>query len=333
MLSIDSSVVPDRGCICVSIQGGDTAGNVREKYGEVVAATINASNIDNHYYGETSEDRYFALLNDKFLHSQIDFSRLESSSFGRDLLQVVELDDEAVSFDAPLSDPVRLRVGTLLTREVMIEKEEGASLVYYGPFSLQQAESGKYLLNATSNRRNMIHRIDSADMGQIITVHEYNDKSMPPVAKFANALELNTYFNKPQGQTAIDWMSDEELVDALAKTLKNARSLNLRPESVRGIRKATEQCTMETSGIYVTDARKARMTALLDDAMAWAGKLDIIAAAFAKPEALRMLLEEEDARQIIMDTVLKTDEVKKQIEAAKSSMTQKSANIAPKKTS
>lgn len=316
VVPIAASAVPDRGCICVSIQGGDTAGVVREKYGDVVVASINANSIENHYYGDTSDDRYFALFNDKFLHSQIEFSRLESSSFGRDLLQIVELDEEGVSFDAPFSEPVRLRMASLLTQEVMIEKEEGTSLVYYGPFSLQPVDSGKYTLNATSARRAMIHRIDSSDMGRIITVHEYNDKSTPPVAKFVSSHELNAFFNKPQGRTAIDWMSDGELVDALAKTLKNARSLNMRPETVRDIRKAIERCTMETAGIYVTDGRKARMAALLEDASAWAGKLDVIAAALAKPEALRPLLQ-GDAYQIVMDAVLKTDEAQEQIERVK----------------
>lgn len=290
MVSVESSAVPDRGCIFVSIQDGGTAAGIRRKYGELVVATINASNIENTRY-PNEQDRYYAMLNERMSNSAIEFSSLSEHSLGRELFQVVELDeDEGISLDAPFSRPVTLRQECVYTSRVMVEKVQGTKLTYYGPFNLAPVSSGEYVLSASADYRNMIHRIDSSEVGDVVSVSRQYDH-FGTVARFITRPAIAKILNKPTGPTAIDWVSDEELIDAVASIIKATRNLKVKPEDLRALRKAIQTCTMETAKIYVTDDRKRRMEELLSQPEVWEEKLDILAFALARPESSEKLME------------------------------------------
>lgn len=290
---INPQVLPDRGAIFVSIQGGEDAGAIQAKYGEIVVATINADNIENrNYNGDDVENHYFARFNEHYLNSEIEFARLENHEFGRTLIQVVGLENESISLRKPPEGPVGLLLGRgyPITRWIMIEREEGSQLVYYGPFSAQQTVTGEYVLDAVADFRKHIFRIDSSEIGEIVSIFRMHDDP-GAAARFIERPVLNELQKYPKTSQTIDWVTDEELIDAIADVLKSAQDLPLSPEDAKTAKKAIEKCDMSSSGLYLTEQRKARMEELLSEPFRWESKIDVLTAALMCPEASTRLVD------------------------------------------
>lgn len=292
-IPINPRVLPDRGAIFVSIQGGEDAGGIRARYGEIVVATINADNIENrNYNGDDVENHYFARLNEHYLNSEIEFARLENHEFGRSLIQVVGLENEGISLLAPPDGPVGLLFdrASPITRWIMVERAEGSQLVYYGPLSAQQTATGEYVLDAVADFRKHIFKIDSSEVGEIVSVFRMHDDP-GAAARFVERSVLNELQKYPKTSQIIDWVTDEELIDAIADVLKSAQDLPLSLEETKTAKKAIEKCDMSSSGLYLSEQRKARMEELLTEPFRWEGKIDVLAAALMRPETSSKLVE------------------------------------------
>lgn len=290
---IPPSVLPDRGAVFVSVQGGDNAGSIEDKFGEVVVATINADNIDNRNYdGEEVGDRCFALLNRRFSHSEIEFASLKDHRLGRSLVQIVELEDADVELTRPLRSPIGLVLDTPapLTQWVMVERVEGSQLSYYGPFTAQQTVSGEYELDAVADFRQRVLKLDSSEIGDIVAV-ERRHENVGNAAKFVERATLNRLYRRLGSARGIDWVTDEELVDALADVMKGAADIKMGAEGIKAIKRAIEKCVITTSGLFLNDERKERMERLLDQPAAWERKIDVLAAAMARPAVSDRLME------------------------------------------
>lgn len=292
---VSPGAFPDRGAIYVRIEGGDAAGSVRGRYGEVVVATINIDAdklVNQRYDGAGVPDRGFAILNEHYKDSSIEFHRLEGHALGRSLVQVVELADGRISLDAPLARPVELVLDqpAPLTSWIMIEKAEGSNLVYYGPFVAQQTSSGEYKLDATPEFREHVMKLSAKEVGETISVNRCYDE-LGVAAKFIARAVLNRLQRRPKSVRMIDWASDAELIDAIASVIKSAQGLNMDSSAIRAAKKAILECTMATSGLYMTDERKDRMVRLLEDPLRWEGEVDVLSAALTRPPASDRLVE------------------------------------------
>lgn len=309
----------DRGAIFISIQGGDNAGSIQARYGEIVVATINASTITNrNYNGQDVEDRNFAMLNEHYRNSEIEFSRVTDHSFGRNLIQIVTLEDDDLSLEKPLDAPVSLLLDlpTLATQWVMIERKEGTQYVYYGPLSAQQTLSGEYELDALTQYRRCIFKLNASEIGKPLSLMRMHDAT-GVAARFIDRSVL-TYLQKyPGSNRTIDWVTDEELVDAIADVVKNAHIGRLDPDDMRRAIKAIETCSMSSSGLYLSDQRKSRMEALLQVPELWENKIDILAEALTRPAAREKLLElglSETYFPRVRDVFIKSEAIQQQVE-------------------
>lgn len=317
LYGVNPAAAPDRGVVYVSIQGDDNAETIQSKYGEIVVVTVNAKDIRNTKYdaGE-SEDQLFAMLNERWTNSQIEFARLDSHSLGRDLIQIVELNDSGADLSSPLSSAVGLKTDPV-TSMVMVEKPDGFNLVYYGPFYAQPVAPGEYELSAVSDFRNMVHRLDSSEIGDVVTVNRGHD-AYGAAAKFVYKPNINSYLNSPKGRTAIDWMTDDELIAAISNVITNTRSLKVKKEDIRAIKKAVSSCNMDTARIYPTEQRTRRMNELLSEPELWADKLDVLAAALVKPEVSEWLVKLALSPEFFPQTkslFVNSEEIQRQIDA------------------
>lgn len=292
---INSEIMPDRGTIFVSIQGGNTVRDISGKYGEVVVAMLNvddeASILNRSYPDE--EDYYYAMLNEHFTHSAIEFTRLDEHQFGKNLVQIIELEDEDISFEKPFDEPVDLALDVMepVTQLVMVRQEKDAQLVYYGPFSAQRASSGGYELDAVTDFRKRIFEVDSNEIGDIAKVDRKFD-NMGTAAQFIMRPTLIKLQNRPGSARVIDWVTDKELIEALADTLKNTPDLGMSTEDIRTAKKAIDNCVAMRAGLVLYDSRKERMKALLDEPAFWENKIDtILTAALTRPKVSEKLVD------------------------------------------
>lgn len=290
---VSSEAFPDRGAIYVTIQGGKTSQDICDKYGTVAVVSFNKPLDENMNYDGTEgrNDNLFAFINEERPdNSHLELRQLESHPIGRkNLFQIVEAESN-VSFDKPINRPIELYMNTdaPLTPLIMIEKVEGSSLVYYGPFSAQVTSSGEYEVNAVQSYKNLIYKIDSSDIEDIMTVKD--DFRGQIVAKFMDTAPITQLHKRPNTPNSIDWVTDEELLEVLTSLLRNEKSLGFKTEEIDKIKKAFEK-NPSWSGLRLTDSRKARMLKFLETPSIWENEIDILAKAFTRPEVSEKLVD------------------------------------------
>lgn len=314
------ALFPSRGCICMGHSYDVTTEEVRRRFGEVVVIKINTSSIVNPQ--EDMQDKYFSSLPIKPGHysQDVEVARLSEHPLAKQLLQVAMLQDGA-DLRVPQQDPVELGIDdSELTDMLMVESSDGYNLKYYGPFTAHSADDG-YILSATQDCRNMVYELSTEQTGELIVVRDLNGDIVKSVA-FMQKAPLNAIKKRPSSSVSHDWLSDEELVEALARVMGSAADLKLGSKEVGAITKAIKNCTLNDAKIYVTDQRKKRMEALLSQPKRFSAHIDVLSSALARPEAAEQLMElalSEEYWPEVKGKLMDTEAIAKQVEEEQAS--------------
>ncbi|MDO4502811.1 MAG: hypothetical protein Q4D06_06465 [Coriobacteriia bacterium] len=320
-VGIEPSAFPDRGCLYTRIMGGDSSDSLRAKFGEIAVVTLNTDDVYNERYdGREVTDLYTSRVTLNNPYSDVMIEKVSAHSFSKELVQIVELEDPSIDLTVPVTEPVSLVLDQVepVTQLVMVERVEGSALSYYGPFALQATSTaGQFKLDAVAQYRRHIFKLDSSETGDVMVVNR-NYFGADVAAKFMDGSVLNVLSKRRSKSSMIDWITDDELVDALANVLRSAQDLKLNKEKLNAAKKAIAGCNMGNSGIYVTDRRKARMEAMLSEPELWKGKIDILSAALLRPQASEQLVD-----MVLSDTYfprvkhlfVDSDELKEQVAA------------------
>ncbi|WP_165047437.1 MULTISPECIES: AAA family ATPase [unclassified Adlercreutzia] len=285
LVPLDPGLFPSRGCICASINGKYDAGKIRGMYGEVVIARINKRDIGNKE--EDHDDRYFAKLNPDYIGGEIELEAFEDHKLGRNLIQIVEVIDDA-DFAHPFKDALEAKSAEPpITDLIAVEQTEGTRLLRYGPFAYRFSGEGSIALSATDDYRQNIFAAET-EIGDVVTLRCSTDlygetKSFIKLSVF-NALSR-------RASAAIDWMSDADLLEGLRNIMRKQAELTLSPAEISAAIKAIGESSSADAGFSLTEGRKERLRALLakpDKALEYT---EILAAALRTPEMSDRLME------------------------------------------
>ena len=247
-ISIPKDVFPNEGSIMVYPQGGYYAPDIMNRYGHLVLITLN----DHPQCKQAERNWYSAKCNPDMPAGS---SQIEIETFSvKGMIQIIKTSE--------YYDILQKNRGFVcfeddfFTNEVLIESAEEFST---GPFShilkdnfvaLSTNASQQYMVGCFNKeilKDNWLSIYD-ADTGAI----QYNFYD-------SNNIDLNALSNKQ-----FDWITNDTLLNAFAKTLTKSDAFQYTRNQIRQIRETISEEMVAHSNFEMTDARRERIEHLLE---------------------------------------------------------------------
>lgn len=317
------ALFPTRGCICVGLPGSMTVDDLRRRIGNIAVLKIKDQDISN--AREDVEDRYFATLpSSHYNQSKIELEGLSDHDLASKLLQVADLSQNA-DLTKPQTGDVQLRVDNVeLTDLIMIESSDGFNLDYFGPFTARPSTDG-FAISSVNDFRSMVYELTTEQTGDMINIVDSNGSGLT-AAKFMFKAPLNAIKKRPNSAKSHDWMTETDLVEALAQVMSSVSELHLGTKDISSIIKAVKSCTFNEARIYITEQRKQRMVKLLSQPEKFEGYFDVLAEALSKPAAAEQLVNlslSEEYWPRVRERLLDTGAIAEQIAAEEEKLRRK----------
>jgi Chromosome segregation ATPases len=238
---------PELGRIDVKIAGDTTADEIYNQKGEVVIIQMNTCPIENN----SSKNWYSLRYNPGFTRgtSEIEIDKF----FAKGLIQILDVND---SFKSILKNRgfKYLNINHIFTKEIILKVDN----VYYGPFDFDYKEGCISLIGKASYQYRIGQYSIESFENKILQVLDNN------LALAAIFIDSDSYdiFNK--ADTYVDWVSDDTLLDVLAKTLKEQTNFNYTKNQIKQIKEAVEEATKLSKEFELTEERRERIESLLN---------------------------------------------------------------------
>ena len=275
---VGKQAFPDEGCLPVTIASDETPGELLDKFGHIVAMTVNAVPNDNYNYGGRECHRYNAAINTRIQRTQPGMSVVEIVPLSRHalsgvLMQVIEL-QETVSLEKPPSAPVHRYPDqpAPLTKYVVIEQVVGGTRKLIGPLEAKVGAADEVSLAAAGAFDFGVAALAKDGFHSLV---ELKNERGDTAACFVAADELRERFDACA--TTFDWMGDATLIEALGRIARMGEEPFSKAQ-VNALRSRIETCAETEAKVSLTSARRARMLALLGTQESWASMSDEVKA-------------------------------------------------------
>lgn len=246
--SISPDVFPNEGCIMVKPQGGYDAQDIMTQFGHLVVITLN----DHPQCKQDERNWYSAKCNPDMPSgsSQIEIARFSAKGF----LQVIETPEsyETIQKNRGLSSIE----SNFYTNEVMIKPVENFCV---GPFSPDVKETFT-TLSANASQQYMVFCLKQDDLKD----------SWLDIRNTETGSISYSFFNTSNVDLSalsihqFDWISDDKLLDAFAKTLRGSSALKYTRNQIIQIRNTVSDAMAAHCELEMTDARRKRIEHLLE---------------------------------------------------------------------
>lgn len=312
---IDHSAFPDAGCLPTVVATGSSIETLRQTCGSIVVMRVNSTDIKLNYYYPQKEPHYYnAAINTTWARgrSLVEFDRLSKDRLSSRLVQVVSLRDD-VPLDRPLAEPLALDDDAVpQTRQVVVRRHEDGSDKVYGPLECDSTLGGLVALSAPKENNLYIARLELASLASRLVLTD--DQGME-VATFLLADELAERL--PGASHTYDWVSDQDLRDALGRIAAATTDPGFTRAQVRALKAAVEKCDDETARIALDESRRRRLLGMLENYEDWSALPEEVkegALSQADPQQLAEYVLSDEHFQAFYDKVIENDQIRGKVE-------------------
>lgn len=268
--AIDTDVFPNNGSFLGAIKGGAQPSDIQEQYGSIVIARINADKFEENYNYDSEKNNsayYSVAINPAFSkgNSELEFDVFSDHAFSVDLLQIVNLADNA-SLMKPLNKPVFINEDTahLVCRLILVKNSSGR---LFGPFEYAKKGERAIELSATSANDYRVARFDAINNELLFRVmDEYNSEQ----CVFVEKRIIDDIFSNLPLDEKLDWMPQKELLDTITRAINTSDEFSsLTKSQLRSIKTAIWNYNDSASQPLLDEQRRQRIVNWLSEIDSW----------------------------------------------------------------
>lgn len=337
---IEESAFPERGSFIAGTTGRYFASDLKDRYGELVVATVDADTFpENEKHGRMlldgrqDENKYYAQINPDLPYSTLKFRRFGDDPISNRLVQVIEI-EATEKFESPFTKPVFLsdaRSVLFLDEVIVRQNSDDGSVRYYGPFLCSKNQDGSLTLAATEAHDYRIFSFGNIPAKYLMPVWAKRGFQEEPAEE-----EMCTFLEKAwiekgmedalaTNSAVIDWLPENELLKSFNRVINAARESEFKElggSALTSLKNAVRSYGDMSLLPKLDEGRKQRLCKILTDVETLAASSeDLLHRAFNEIDEERLasivdknypyfeerLLESSGVRQKLDDAIKKID--------------------------
>ena len=324
---IQSDIFPNAGCFQGVILGNIPLDEIAMKYTPIVIAKINKNYLDHNDYYEPSVElssKYRFRINPLLSKgtSDLEFTSFSKHPYSHELIQIVSLENNDVSFLHPIKEPLPIKspIENLICRAILIERTDSFNNpVYYGPFiySTHSTDNNTITISAIESNDYHVLKIDAEQIKDVLPLR---DKNHTIRARFIDETCLKPLFDSGN---SLDWLPDTKLLEYISRIINESTSITkLSKSQKKNLKQTLRNYADPTNQINFDASRIDRLESIISNVEKFPkipkNILDTVASSI-KPEDIKRILAQTDSpiKQALVNSSTIQDQMRAQVEQEK----------------
>lgn len=331
---IEESAFPNRGSFIAGTTGRFLAMDLKNKYGELIVATVEADSFPlNEKYGEylydgrQDENKHYVQINPDLPYSTLKFRRFREDPLSNRLVQVIEI-TATESFEAPFTKPVFLsdaRMTRFLDEVIVRQESDDGSEKYFGPFLCSDNQDGSLTLSAAEANDYRIFCFDGIPSEYLMPVWTKRGNQEAPTEEVMCTFLEKSWLDARMRDAhsagrVIDWLPENELLKSFNRIINAAKTTEFKElggSALTSLKNAVRSYGDLSQLPKLDEGRKRRLCEILTDVETLAASSeDLLRRAFSEidDERLTSIVLNEDNYPRFEERLLESSGVRQRLD-------------------